>query len=314
MNPLSAIYAGATGARNCLYDRRLLKPRQLSAPVISVGSISAGGAGKTPFVIMLGELLKERGIAFDVLSRGYGRTSRGPRVVDPHGLSREFGDEPLLIARRLKCPVIVGESRYRAGRLAEQNFKSHLHLLDDGFQHRALHRDFNLALLTPEDVRDRLLPTGRLRESLSALRRADAVVLAGDIEPGVLPTGIRDVWRIRRNITLLDAPSNPVVFCGIARPQIFLEQVKTKGIVPAAFRTFRDHHAYSKDDVKELLTLRDRDQADGFLTTEKDAINLGQLLDEMGRICIARVQMQLTEPTDALDTMLAVISGRIRKA
>src|ERR1700728_2588710 len=101
-NPLSAIYGGVVATRNLLYDRVWLRSRSLQGPVISVGNVSAGGSGKTPFVILLGELLKARGIPFDVLSRGYGRQSRGVRLVEPGGLAREFGDEPLLIARELQ--------------------------------------------------------------------------------------------------------------------------------------------------------------------------------------------------------------------
>src|ERR1700756_5221626 len=127
--------------------------------------------------MLLGELLKSRGVKFDVLSRGYGRKSRGVRLVDPGGLPQEFGDEPLLIARKLQVPVIVGEDRYEAGRFAESTFGAQMHLLDDGFQHRGLARDFDIVLVTQQDATDRLLPAGRLRESLSALRRADAVVL-----------------------------------------------------------------------------------------------------------------------------------------
>ena len=145
MNPLSSVYGFITGTRNCFYDSGLLKSHRLSRPVISVGNISVGGSGKTPFVIMLGELLKQRGIAFDVLSRGYGRETRGTIIVDPKGTARHFGDEPLLIARRLGCQVILGESRYQAGRTAEQKSRMQMHLLDDGFQHRSLARDFDIA-------------------------------------------------------------------------------------------------------------------------------------------------------------------------
>ncbi len=158
MNPLSAIYGASVWVRNRLYDRGILQSRRLSRPVISVGNISVGGSGKTPFVILLGELLKKRGITFDVLSRGYGRKSRGVFVVDPNGSSQEFGDEPILIAKRLGCSVVVGESRYQAGLLAEAKFKSQLHILDDGFQHRSLARDFDIVLVTSEDLQDRLLP------------------------------------------------------------------------------------------------------------------------------------------------------------
>jgi len=117
---LGAIYGTGIGLRNRLYDRGMLGTQRLRAPVVSVGSISAGGAGKTPFVIMLGGLLKQGGVTFDVLSRGYGRGSKGVKLVDAMGGPREFGDEPLLIARQLDVPVIVGEDRFEAGRLAEE--------------------------------------------------------------------------------------------------------------------------------------------------------------------------------------------------
>ena len=111
-------------------------------------------------MILWVELLKARGIRFDVLSRGYGRTTRGVRLVDPGGLPQDFGDEPLLIARRVQVPVIVGEDRYEAGRFAEARFGVRMHLLDDGFQHRSLARDYDIVLVMPEDARDHLLPSG----------------------------------------------------------------------------------------------------------------------------------------------------------
>src|SRR5947209_17731776 len=100
----------------------MLPTRRLEGQVVSVGNLSTGGSGKTPFVILLGELLKLRGIGFDILSRGYGRKSRGVLQVDPGGLAQQFGDEPLLIARKLQVPVVVGEDRYEAGTFAESKF------------------------------------------------------------------------------------------------------------------------------------------------------------------------------------------------
>src|SRR6266704_4239854 len=105
MNPLTELYAAGISLRNKLFDRGLLPAMRLEQPVVSVGNLSAGGAGKTPFVIALGQLLKERGIRFNVLSRGYGRKTRGVLVVDPDGSASDFGDEPLLIARKLAVPV-----------------------------------------------------------------------------------------------------------------------------------------------------------------------------------------------------------------
>jgi tetraacyldisaccharide 4'-kinase len=309
-NPLSALYGGVVGARNGLYDGRLLRSRALRAPVISVGNLSTGGSGKTPFVILLGELLKARGIRFDVLSRGYGRKTRGVLLVEPGGLPQDFGDEPLLIARRLQAPVIVGENRYEAGRFAEARFGPQMHLLDDGFQHRELARDFDVVLVTPEDARGRLLPAGRLREPLRALQRADAVVLTGGSSPESFPIAGKTVWRVRRGIVPQNVPPRPIIFCGIARPQNFLLQLRAAGVDPVAEAFFRDHHAYTEKDIHDLLQLRRRSEAGGFVTTEKDAVNLGGYLDALGPLAVVPVKMELADAANAVDTMLRVIEER----
>ncbi len=314
MNPLSAIYGGVVGARNALYDRGALRARRLQGGVVSVGNLSAGGSGKTPFVMLLGELLKAQGIKFDVLSRGYGRTSRGVRLVDPAGLPQEFGDEPLLIARKLQVPVIVGEDRCEAGRFAESRFGAQLHLLDDGFQHRALARDFDIVLVTPQDANDRLLPGGRLREPLSALRRADAVVLASGASAEAFPVEGKLVWRVRRGIVPQNVPSRPVVFCGIARPQSFVLQLRAAHIEPVAEAFYRDHHAYGEKDVRELLELKRKSEADGFVTTEKDAVNLGGYLAALEPLAVVPVKMELADAANAVDTMLRKIGERKRGA
>jgi tetraacyldisaccharide 4'-kinase len=310
LNPLPAVYGAVTGARNVLYDRRWLRPRSLQGSVISVGNISTGGSGKTPFVILLGELLRARGIRLDVLSRGYGRTTRGVLLVDPGGLARDFGDEPLLIARRLQSPVVVGEDRYEAGRFAESQFGTQIHLLDDGFQHRGLARDFDIVLVTPDDARDRLLPAGRLREPLRSLHRADAVVLTSGASPESFPVAGKAVWRVRRGIVPQNVPVRPVVFCGIARPQTFLLQLRAAGIDPVAEAFFRDHHSYTEKDVRDLLRLQQRSEAAGFVTTEKDAVNLGGYLAALAPLAVVPVKMELAEAANAVDTMLRVIEER----
>jgi len=314
LNPLSAIYGGVVGARNALYDRGLLRARRLHGPVVSVGNLSAGGSGKTPFVILLGELLKTRDIKFDVLSRGYGRKSKGVLLVDPAGLPQQFGDEPLLMARKLQVPVIVGEDRYQAGQFAESKFGSQLHLLDDGFQHRALARDFDIVLVTPQDANDRLLPAGRLRERLASLRRADAVVLASGASADSFPIEGKLVWRVRRGIVPQNVPPRPVAFCGIARPQNFVLQLRTANIEPAAEAVYRDHHAYSEKDIRELLDLKRRSEAGGFVTTEKDAVNLGGYLSALEPLAVVPVKMDLTDAANAVDTMLRKIEERKRGA
>lgn len=301
-------------ARNALYDRKRLRARRLNGPVVSVGNLSAGGSGKTPFVMLLGELLKSRGVKFDVLSRGYGRKSRGVRLVDPGGMPQEFGDEPLLIARKLQVPVIVGEDRYEAGRFAESRFGAQLHLLDDGFQHRGLARDFDIVLVTPQDASDQLLPEGRLREPLSALRRADAVVLASGASEDAFSLRGKSVWRVKRGIIAGGIPARPVVFCGIARPQNFILQLRAANVEAAAQAFYRDHHAYDEKDVRELLELKQRSEAGGFVTTEKDAVNLGPYLSALAPMAVVPVRMELVDAANAVDTMLRKIEERRRGA
>jgi tetraacyldisaccharide 4'-kinase len=314
LNPLASIYGGVVGTRNALYERRILRARRLQGPVVSVGNLSAGGSGKTPFVILLGELLKTRGVKFDVLSRGYGRESRGVLLVDPGGFAQQFGDEPLLIARKLEVPVIVGEDRYAAGQFAESRFGPQLHLLDDGFQHRALARDFDIVLVTPQDATDRLLPAGRLREPLRSLSRADAVVLSGGAAAESFPLERKLVWRVRRGITPQNVPPRPIVFCGIARPQSFVLQLRAANIDPVAEAFYRDHHAYTEKDVGELLELKGRSEAGGFVTTEKDAVNLGPYLSALEPLSVVPVRMQLDDAANGLDTILRMIEERKRGA
>ena len=310
MNPLTGLYGAATALRNRLYDRGVLSSRRLEQPVVSVGNLSVGGSGKTPFVIAIGELLKARGIRFDVLSRGYGRKTRGVLVVEADGNAADFGDEPLLIARRLGVPVIVGESRYEAGRVAELKFQPQLHILDDGFQHRSLARDFDIVLTTESDFDDRLLPSGRLREPLSSLRRADAIVLPRDLsaqEMVIKSSALQGklIWQMNRQIVVPTALVAPIVFCGIARPQQFFAQVRAAGIAPAAEIEFRDHHAYDRSDIARLLAMRGNLGAGGFLTTEKDAVNLGSLQADLKPSAVAALSLTLHHPADVVDAILA---------
>lgn len=357
MSLLSAIFGTAIRARNTLYDQGLLKSHRLAGPVISVGNIRVGGAGKTPFVILLGELLKQRGIAFDVLSRGYGRKTRGIAVVDASGTPADFGDEPLLIARKLGVPVIVGADRHAAGLFAEQRFGPQLHLLDDGFQHRRLARDYDIVLLTPTDIQDKLLPTGRLREPLSSLRRADAVVVQEDLSHAALeqlsryaqvvcgrgcapsqtsreledwrtPHGREAnlgkctragaaasrnqlfLFRLRRGIRADGIPSGPLAFSAIARPERFIDDLLRAGIDPAEDVRFPDHHAYDRGDIDLLLKLAAERHAQGFVTTEKDAINLGELASALQPLSVVPVVATLDDADTALDRILATIAQR----
>lgn len=310
MNPLTAIYGAVSRTRNEFYDRGVLSARRLQGPVVSVGNISAGGSGKTPFVIVLGEMLKRRGVSFDVLSRGYGRKTKGVALVDPDGAASEFGDEPLLIARKLEVSVVIGEDRYAAGRFAEENFGPRLHLLDDGFQHRGLARDFDIVLVNATDKQDALFPMGRLREPLSALARADAIVLTNDTPAEGLPLTHQKVWRVQRDIVAPPVEEPCLAFCGIARPGNFFAQLRATGINIAGTRTFRDHHAYTKPDLRALLSARKKAGATCFVTTEKDAINLESYLDELAPLHVVPVYMQIEDANAVAKTIWAAVAAR----
>jgi tetraacyldisaccharide 4'-kinase len=263
--------------RNARYDAGRVPIRRLRLPVISVGNISVGGSGKTPFVQTLGRWLNAQGIPFDILSRGYGRSSRGVLQVDPVGSAAHYGDEPLLLARSLKAPVFVGEDRYEAGLAAEtfgerSSCPARVHILDDGFQHRRLHRDFDIVLVAHGDLRGSLLPFGRLREPLSSLGRAQAVAAPIDLAALLAEP---NVWHLRRRLVLPEpAPTRPLAFCGLAHPRQFWQSLADIGIYPVGTFSFGDHHRYRALDIALLQRLARQYEANGFLTTEKDLVKL----------------------------------------
>lgn len=311
MNPLSALYGAAVATRNKLFDLGILRARELAAPVVSIGNIRVGGVGKTPFTICLGELLKGRGIAVDVLSRGYKRDTTGVQIVDPNGNASDFGDEPLLISRKLQVPVVVCASRFEAGRVAEQKFHSQMHLLDDGFQHRALARQFDIALVDAGDLEGKLLPSGRLRESVRALRRADALVIPAEEPVENYQRFQKSVWRVQRRIALPeDAPKHPVVFCGLARPQKFFNDLGALGVDIASVVIFPDHHRYARTDIESLRMAAERNGADGFITTEKDLMNLGRMAALLTPLVMALLETQLLDAGKCIQQMLSTIDAR----
>ena len=278
-------------------------PRRLRGRVVSVGSLSAGGAGKTPVVMMVVELLRGAGFAVSVLSRGYGREGKEVELVEVAGSAGRFGDEPMLMARRLGVPVWVGADRYAAGVAAEADAADGLvHVLDDGFQHRQLGRDVDMVLLTRQDVEDDLLPAGNLREDLAALGRADVVVLREEEARGLremVPMG-KAVWVVRRVLAFEDQlPEKVVVFCGLARPEGFLKMLKEVGVTGAGVVTFRDHHRYEMRDMEMLAGMARLGGAGGFCTTEKDAVKLREemwgVLEAVGPVFVAELEMELVE-------------------
>jgi tetraacyldisaccharide 4'-kinase len=270
-------------------ERRLQTGREpvqrLSFPVISIGNLSTGGAGKTPFAITLARGLSGRGYAVDVLSRGYGRHSSAASRVRLHGTADEFGDEPLVIARDATVPVYVARQRYEAGLLAEgyadqkaPDHHRHVHILDDGFQHRQLYRDVDILLLSREDWKDRLLPGGNLREPLDAIRRAGVIGIPST-ETG-LENELRawgwegPVWRLRRHMDVPVVDGSVVAFCGIARPEQFFAGLEAAGLKLARRIPFEDHYRYAAVDLDRLERAALAAGATALITTAKDRVRL----------------------------------------
>ena len=308
--PLVPLYALAIALKNRAANKK--QPSRLQNPVLSIGSISAGGAGKTPVVIALAKLLTSNGHALSVLTRGYGRVSpleveRITRATDP----RHSGDEALLIARETEAEVFVSANRLRAGQLAESELPSPLiHLLDDGFQHRQLHRSLDIVLLTPEDLADTLLPAGNLREPHSSLARANIIVLRQ--EDAALAPPNKKIWLIRRTLTLDPIPSNPLVFSGIARPENFLSMLAEKSITPAASINFPDHHPYTDSDITTLQRKAEAAQATSFLTTAKDFVKLSpsqlRRLEKIGPVQVAHLEVTFADPAAVLADVKSAIT------
>lgn len=313
------------------------KPRRLARPVVSIGNLSTGGTGKTPLTIALAKALATRGVHVDVLSRGYGRRSALPLVVNPEGAAEEFGDEPLVIAREAGVPVYVAADRYQAGLLAESEqpaavLKGHgfsraanatekegalaparsLHLLDDGFQHHRLARNIDILLLDRRDWTDSLLPAGNLREPREAARRASVIAIPAsdpNFESELRSWGWRKtIWRLHRRMDVPSIDGPVAAFCGIARPEQFFAGLKAAGVHVASRTTFPDHHPYIQHDIDCLLDAARNVGAKAFITTEKDRSRLADLLSKLSvalPLKTAQLYIDIEDEQSAVDWLMA---------
>ena len=283
--PLVPLYRLALALRELRLRWGIEPVRRLRWPVVSIGNLSAGGSGKTPLTITLARALARRGVSVDVLSRGYGRQASHASRVLPSGSAAEFGDEPLLIAQQSGVPVYVARQRFEAGQLAEIDSAAGVHLLDDGFQHRQLHRDMDILLLDAHDwFHGRLLPADNLREPLQAARRATVIAIpAADLTsggPSPLEAALRNwgwqgpIWHIRRRMDVPGVDGPVAAFCGIARPGQFFDGLEAAGLKLVQRIAFPDHHRYTESDLSRLAT---EARATALITTEKDLVRLGPL-------------------------------------
>lgn len=330
MTLLSYIYRILWAVRKRLYDTGVLRTERLPCPVICVGNITTGGTGKTPTVIALAKLLSSHEWGqfsslsrqrskrerfkicprIAILSRGYKRRSKAPVLAVSDGnkilsTPQDAGDEPYLIASALKeVPVIVGKDRRRSGRYAIDRFDTELFILDDGYQHIRLHRELNILLIDATNPfgNGHLLPKGVLREPLSALSRADCIIITkaneGDnreyvrhivrkynkespIFHATCQSAAIYPWKgqfshfLKENMANVSVTGKPLfLFSGIGNPHSFRRTVEDMGGRVCGEMIFPDHHWYSGKDLERISKEARTLSADGIVTTEKDAARL----------------------------------------
>lgn len=324
-------YGSAVRVRNRLYDQ-LGPQHRASVPVVSVGNLTVGGTGKTPVVAWLARWLLSEGLRPAVVSRGYGgRAGKGPLLVSA-GKGPGFdwtacGDEPFLLARALPGTiVIVGSDRF-AGARAAREAGADVVILDDGFQHRRLGREFDLVLLdaTSPFGNYHLLPAGTLREPVSGLRRASAVLITRARRAESLVVIEKVVRRYNPTAPILRAgtrrvgffdvegrpvprPGRAVAFCGIGNPGAFAGDLETEGIEVVALRLFPDHHAYGLAEWRDLASLA-REHEAMLLTTEKDLVRLPRDLDTTEPQPVAlRIEANIHDREDLTSLVLACLT------
>ena len=298
----AAPYELVTRLRAYGYERGWFTSRPLPVPVISIGNLTVGGTGKTPLVIAITEWLLEAGKRVAVLSRGYRRTNREPWLLVSDGTkllatAEAAGDEPFLIAQR--CPgavVAVGADRYRLGRQVLERHGADCVVLDDAFQHLAIHRDVNLLLVDATDAvgLERLLPAGRLREPITALKRATGVIVTRAeksaqvdeilkrlrlaVDP--LPMTAQVVFRVGELVSVIGEIHRSADWCkgkraiivsGIGHTASFRSTAEELGLTVLDEVVYSDHHTYSANDIGRLRERAVHRKADVVLTTEKDA-------------------------------------------
>jgi len=293
LRPLAALWGIGARVRAA---RQLRKRRHLHVPVISIGNITAGGTGKTPFALELARRFRGEGLEPVVLTRGHGRISPHSVLVIRRGGKATVwhtGDEPQILLRSGVTGLGIGSDRYRAGLLAEHQLNPDLFLLDDGFTHRRLVRDVEVVLIDALDPigGGELIPLGKLREPLEALARADVFVLTRcDFSRDYrgIETRLRQ-WNTRAPVFRgrltergwvsafsneeATTPERVVAFCGLGNPDSFWKSLRELGMEPLDKLSYGDHHQYSPQELTDLVRYAETVRATALVTTEKDVVN-----------------------------------------
>ena len=334
----SVLYGAVARGRQASYAAGIRRKKRLPCRVVSIGNVTVGGTGKTPLTMWVARWYQEHGWRVAVLSRGYGAHTALPLQVvsSGHGPLADWqtvGDEPYLMARSLPgIPVLVGKNRYLSGRYACEHFGTQIVVLDDGFQHCSLSRDLDVVLLDASNPfgHGALLPRGILREPLSALRRADAIVLTRvDLAAPRLPALRQQVchyskgrpiygtamaaealWQSTTGVVESVAPlqgSRVVAFAGIGNPQAFVKTLQQLGSEVAALFVFPDHYCYTVQDWQVIMQAARQQQATCLVTTEKDAVRFPASWEAEIPVYALRIGMRFFQGEPALPQQLSAV-------
>lgn len=323
------LYELAVRLRIAAYETGYVSAKKLKPAVVSIGNITLGGTGKTPLVQYVASYLVEEGFRVAVLTRGYGRRSKGLRVLnDTRSVApkaeiskntdyAEFGDEATMTARALpNVPIVVDGDRYESGSFAEREMGAEVLILDDGYQHLALDRDLNFLVIDATDPFGgfEMVPFGRLREPLYAIKRADAVIInrahrpfdhaqtlaiikyfCGEQVP-VMYT-YSSIIKLRHLATgdgydiQQFSGWNAEVMCGIGNPQAFADDILEVGINIVGEHFYGDHHPFSQGDLNQVQEAARTSGADMIVTTEKDAVRLEGL--DLGEVPVYAADLEV---------------------
>jgi len=320
--------------RGLLYDHDILRSRKLPYPVICVGNLTFGGTGKTPLVAYLAVRLKESGYTPAVLSRGYKRklgssallVSDGNQVL---GTPKTCGDEPYLLARKLEGIVVaVGKNRFKAGQAVGKQPGRPVFILDDGFQHLKLDRNLDLLLIDGSRPlkNEALMPVGKLREPLSAMARADAIIVTREHLIADLPELVREIrgWnptapifpfsheidevydlknQMRRSLSEFRG-QRMIALAAIGNPTQFLKDLELTGISVQDRFLYRDHHPFSQLELENVLKRCQESSAMGVITTQKDAVRLQGLRFEKDQVFVISIKAKTRDPASFLNWVL----------
>ncbi len=330
--PLSLLFSSVVRVRNFLYEKGILRSKQLPLHIISVGNLTVGGTGKTPFVLWLARLLRAQHHRVAILSRGYKGRNTGVTTVGTDGCVQatpeEVGDEAVMLARTFSGIVLAGRDRVRAARLAQETSGVEVLILDDGFQYRRLGRSLDILLLDAQQRAPWLLPAGPFREPSTAIRRADLVVVTkgetaqsqrdyaaslhlgeqalffANPRPTALIHSTHGEWQELPLFSL--AHKKVVVVSGVAAPALFHRFVREADADITDMMVFPDHHVYTERDWQTIASASRA--CDFVVTTEKDLVKLERFPFATEKLVALRIDMEVSD----VEQFLAFIESQLK--